>query len=401
MIDKRLFPAMLAALCVAQWLVFRAAGAPLPAPWDAVLPGLCVVGAAFLMTWAAEAAEMDLPQNIAVGLLALLAVLPEYAVDMYFAWKAGKNPVYAAYATANMTGANRMLIGLGWPAVFFVCWYRRGFRSISITERNAIELVTLLAATLYSFVLPIKGTLSLWDSAALLGLFIAYAWISSGAAVEEPELEGTAKLIAALPTGRRRGLVGTIFAFAAVGIGLAAGPFAEGVLSTGKRFGVEEFLLVQWLAPLASEAPEFIVAMIFSFKGKPGVGMRALLSSKVNQWTLLVGMIPFAYCLSSGKAVLFHLDSRQVEEILLTSAQSLFGLVLLLDLHFTLREAAALLILFVGQIFFPQPMARYAFAAIYVSVSGVLLLAQEHRRQRLSHIFKVSIVREPSKDRSA
>ena len=53
--------------------------------------------------------------------LALIAVLPEYAVDFAFAAKAGQDPEkYAPLALANMTGGNRLLIGVGWigfPAV--------------------------------------------------------------------------------------------------------------------------------------------------------------------------------------------------------------------------------------------------------------------------------------------
>ena len=67
-----------------------------------------------MLSWAAEVAQLDIPQALALALLALIAVLPEYAVDMYFAWMAGKNPSYTAFATANMTGANRLLIGVGW-----------------------------------------------------------------------------------------------------------------------------------------------------------------------------------------------------------------------------------------------------------------------------------------------
>ena len=45
---------------------------------------------------------------------------------MAFAWKAGQDPEFAPYAVANMTGANRLLIGLGWPAVVFIFWFRDG-----------------------------------------------------------------------------------------------------------------------------------------------------------------------------------------------------------------------------------------------------------------------------------
>ena len=88
-----------------------------PTPVETLLFGLTIVSAAFLLTWSAEAAERDVPRTLALAGLALVAVLPEYAVDVTFAWKAGKDPSYAAFATANMTGGNRLIIGLGWPLV--------------------------------------------------------------------------------------------------------------------------------------------------------------------------------------------------------------------------------------------------------------------------------------------
>ncbi|HEY7293840.1 MAG TPA: sodium:calcium antiporter, partial [Dehalococcoidia bacterium] len=96
----------------------------LPVAEATALYGLAIVGAAFLLTWACEAAERDISAALAVAFLALVAVLPEYAVDMTFAWKAGQDPQYAAYAVANMTGGNRLLVGLGWAAVVFVFWLK-------------------------------------------------------------------------------------------------------------------------------------------------------------------------------------------------------------------------------------------------------------------------------------
>jgi cation:H+ antiporter len=56
---------------------------------EALLFGLAIVGSAFLLSWAAEVAQIDIAAGLALALLALIAVLPEYAVDFVFAWKAG------------------------------------------------------------------------------------------------------------------------------------------------------------------------------------------------------------------------------------------------------------------------------------------------------------------------
>src|SRR6267142_2134741 len=105
-----------ASLVALQWIVLRLSGVHLPHLWGAILSGVGIFGAAVLLSWAAEAAQVDIPQSLALAFLALIAVLPEYAVDMYFAWQAGKDPTYTQYATANMTGANRLLIGFGCAA---------------------------------------------------------------------------------------------------------------------------------------------------------------------------------------------------------------------------------------------------------------------------------------------
>lgn len=384
----------LAVLACAPWLACRAMGVPPAQPWAVLAPGLCIFGAAFLLTWGAEAAEVDIPQSLSIGLLALIAVLPEYAVDMVFAWKGGKDPTYIPYATANMTGANRLLIGVGWPAVLLAYWWKHRRGSIQLSMDNAVELGVLLAATAYAFLLPIKGALTIVDTVCFVGLFGYYAWRASQHEAQEPELEGPAAMIGELPAVERRAAVGALFGFAAAAICLSAEPFAEAILDAGRHWGIEEFLLVQWLAPLASEAPEFIVAILFALKGKAGVAMRALISSKVNQWTLLVGLLPFVFDLSHGSLAPMPLDARQVEEIALTAAQSLFGIALLMNFEFTLTEALALLILFTAQILLHAPQARWTFAGVYLGGSVVLMLFSAKRRRQLVEIFRLTIGRQ-------
>src|ERR1700739_2537043 len=82
--------------------------------------GAAVVAASFLLAWAAEAAQIDVSGGLAVAVLGVIAVLPEYAVDLYYAYTAGHVPEYTQYAAANMTGSNRLLMGIGWPVVVLV-----------------------------------------------------------------------------------------------------------------------------------------------------------------------------------------------------------------------------------------------------------------------------------------
>ena len=370
-----------AVLLALQWIVLRVSGVHLPPYWEALFSGLGIFGAAFLLSWAAELAQLDIPQNLALALLALIAVLPEYAVDMYFAWMAGKDPVYTSYATANMTGANRLLIGVGWAAVVFTYWLKTRQPRVELEQSHSLEVFYLLIATLYSFLIPIKGTISILDALVLLTIFVFYMISASRAGMEEPELQGPAEWLAQLPVMARRVLTVLLFVAAGVTIYLAAEPFAEGLLATGRTAGIEEFILVQWLAPLASESPEFIVAILFALRANPGASLGTLLSSKVNQWTLLIGMLPLVYSLSGGHLGPMEMDARQREEILLTSAQSLFAVAVLANLSFSLGEAALIFVLFASQLFFTDATIRYAYALMYIALTvGLLASSRENRR---------------------
>ena len=145
-----------------------------------------------------------------------------------------------------------------------------------------VELGFLAVASLVAFTIPATGQISLLLGFALLGFFVFYLWRVSQAEAEEPDLVGPAATIGSLPQRPRRVLVVVLFAFAAVVIVASAEPFAQGLIATGRQLGVDEFLLVQWLAPLASEAPEFIVAILFAVRGKAGDAIGTLISSKVT-----------------------------------------------------------------------------------------------------------------------
>ena len=365
------------------WLVAHAFdGLGLPSEFTALLAGSAILGSAFLLSWACEVAERDIPQSLALLVLALVGVLPEYAIDLHFAWVAGKDPAYASYAIANMTGANRLLIGFGWTAVVLAACWKGRTRELTVHPRQQLELRFLAWATLYSFLIPLSGSVGLWDAVVLLALFFAYLRAALQGEYDEVELVGPARLIDVefQDMGRRAWAVG-LFVFAAASIYLSAEPFAESLVHLGQNYDVDEFLLVQWVAPLASESPEFVVALLFALKLRGSVGIGALVSSKVNQWTLLVGAIPITYAISLGAPRGLPLDARQVEELLLTSAQSLLATIMLADLRFSRREALVLGALFVGPLFFASTTARWWFTGLYL-VASFGLLTVGPRRQR-------------------
>ena len=362
-----------AAGITAPGVALRLSGTHPPEWASAVLFGVAIIGAAFLLAWAAEAVQLDVSQGLALALLALIAVLPEYAVDFVFTWKAGKDPdEFAPLALANMTGANRLLIGVGWSLVVLLAAWRihravagRGRESlppevkvdgaeffdtdVHLDRSHAIEISFLAVATLYSLTLPLKRTLTLVDSVVLVSLFALYVVRISRAPAEEPHLVGPAKVIGGLPRPRRRAAIAGMFVVSAAVILACAEPFAEALVHTGEKFGISTFLLVQWLAPLASEAPELLVAGLFAWRLNTNAALGALVSSKVKQWTLLVGTLPIVFALSAGAAHGLPIDAVQREELFLTAAQSAFGVAVLSSRSLSVREALALLGLFLSQ----------------------------------------------------
>jgi cation:H+ antiporter len=346
----------------------------LGAPVEALVYGAAIVGAAFILSWAAEAVQVDINAGMALALLALLAVLPEYAVDFVFTAKCGSeyaanggSPEVCGLSLANMTGANRVLVGVGWPLVVLVAtlavWNSRRSGSsrdasesptthsgeVRLAPTMSAEVTFLGIATLYSLTLWMRDTLTLIDMAVFFAIFAAYAWRLSKMPPTEPDLLGVSEYVGTRPTRVRRTWVIGMFAFAAIIILLAAEHFAESLVATGEELGISEFLLVQWVAPLASESPKLIVACLYAWRLKAGDSLGTLLSSKVNQWTLLVGSLPLVFAVTSGSFDGLPIDTEQRYELLITAAQSLFAVAVLIDLTLSFRGALMLLGLFSAQ----------------------------------------------------
>jgi cation:H+ antiporter len=193
-------------------------------PLEAALFGIAIVGAAFLLAWGAEVAQLDISAGLSLAFLALIAVLPEYAVSFVFAWQGGHAvdrfgaACHAPGATtdspcslvlANMTGANRILIGIGWAVIVFIAWYRwrkrgRRIREVTLERSHSVELSYLAIASAYSLTLPLKHSVTLVDGAILVAIFVLYTIRSSGGPTEEPHLVGPSRYVGSLPQARRR-----------------------------------------------------------------------------------------------------------------------------------------------------------------------------------------------------
>ncbi|MCP2271237.1 cation:H+ antiporter [Actinokineospora diospyrosa] len=399
-----------AAAVTAPGVYLGVTGTHLSPPLAALLFGVAVVGAAFVLSWVAEAVQVDISPGLAITVLALIAVLPEYAVDFVFAYEGGHafaehgpacvppgstDESSCGLALANMTGANRILVGVGWAAVVLLAAWRirRNGQDkprkagVTLERTDAVPLAFLGVATLYSLTLPLRHSITLIDAIVLVGIFILYAVRVAKAPPGDPDLEGVAKVLGEQPKVRRRLACAGLFAFAAAVILLVAENFAHALVETGTQVGISQFFLVQWLAPLASEAPELLVACLYAWRLKTTDALATLVSSKVNQWTLLVGTLPIVFAVASGSTSGLPIDAAQREELLLTAAQSLFAVSLLLSLTITVRGALVLFGLFVAQFVLagvlPESVKGVELVALSIAYLGAAVVVTVRSRRDL------------------
>jgi cation:H+ antiporter len=337
---------------------------------SASLYGMAIVGAAFMLAWAAEVVQLDIAAGLAIALLALIAVLPEYAVDFVLTASAGTEFLetgaaerFGHLALANMTGGNQLLIGFGWPLVVLLgTWRVRKLKStpaesegategaIHLARGQSVDIAFLAVATLYGMTLSLKESLTLVDAGVLVTIYVLYLMRLSNAPPEEPHLVGPSAYIGSLPRRRRRIINYTGFVVAAAVIIRSAEPFAHAIIEMGEEIGVSDFLLIKWIAPTASEAPELLVAALFAWRLASRTGLGALVSSKVNQWTLLVGTLPIVFAVFSRSFHGLPLDEIQRVELFVTASQSVFAVAILASRSMSTREALLMFGLFMAQV---------------------------------------------------
>src|SRR6185503_8567938 len=139
-------------------------------PAAAIWTTPAILFSAMLIAWAAESAQFFIAQGFALAILAWLQTLPEFAVEAVLAWKQ-----QVPLLMANLTGALRLLTGLGWPMIYFTAafFYRRkrGGRmmAIELADEHCVEVLGLWAAMAYVAVICWKGSLTVVDAAILIG----------------------------------------------------------------------------------------------------------------------------------------------------------------------------------------------------------------------------------------
>jgi cation:H+ antiporter len=382
------------ALLTVPWVAIEFLGGPdaagLSNGLTVTVSGIAILGASFMLAWGAETAEKDVPRAFAIAVLAVLAVAPEYAVDALYAFNAGDGGATATacsqftaqqietatggvaaachdanLAVANMTGANRILIGLGWSGIALYTVYRAGSdRDPSVEKKSGflankvhldrdigLEIAFLLIATAFAFFVPLLGGIDVIDTIILVGLYVAYiAIIVRGDVEDHEEQVGVPAYLQRRPFPERAASSVILFLYSGAMIFTAVHPFAHGLEVLGTSFGIPDFFMIQWIAPLASESPELIVVAYLVNKARSTAGFNALISSKLNQWTLLIGTLAVVYSFALGQVGTLPFDEKQTAEIWITAAQSLFAIAIITNFEISVREALVLLGLFVTQV---------------------------------------------------
>ena len=346
-----------------------------------------ILGSAFVVAWGAEAAQFYVSQGLALALLAWIQVLPEFAVEAVISWNRD-----IPLMTANFTGALLLLTGLGWPTiwtVYAVSRWRRGRRDvwkpIELDEEHAAEVVGLMPALLYWAWIIYKGSLGVLDSAVLLALYAGYLVVVNRIPPKEHEeiedVAAVARIVIGLAPLRRKLAIAALFLVGGAVLYLTAQPFLTSMIGLATVLGVSQFVFVQWVAPFLSELPEFMTTSYWArSRGKAGMALMNMVSSNVNQWTVLAAMIPIVYSLSLGHPSSVPIEEHRVE-LMLTLLQVTLGMVILANLNFQAYEAIGLLALWFVQ--FLVPHWREEVAIVYAVWLAVEIASALWRPGRL------------------
>ena len=370
-------------------LLMRVTGGAVPYPVQVVAYGAAVVAAAFMLAWATEAAQVDVGQGIVIAVVAFVAILPEYVVEMHYAFT-GR----AEYVTANLTGASRLLLGcsVALPAVVGLLRGRWGVApigSLSLASPHRLELAILALAGVWTLRGVTRGRLTTLDAVVLVGLYLLYLRRVAAIGGGGPPPIGVAAQIEALPRGLRRRWVGGLMVYAATVILLTAVPFGDAVLGTGSLAGISPYLLLQWIVPIATEAPELVIAFVLLTHGRGGQSLAVLLAGAVSQYTLALGTVPLAYQVGAGVGPL-PLPGRERIELVLSTGVALYAVASLIMLRLSRGDSAMMLVLFTAQFLLPSAFTRFALAIVFWVVAVDILWSERRHLPLLAATLRRS-----------
>jgi cation:H+ antiporter len=361
-------------------LFVRLTGGVVPYPLQLVAYGAAVVSAAFILAWACEAAQAEVARGAVVAAVAFVAVLPEYIVEVHFAFTGS-----AEYVSANLTGASRLLLGVCIALPAAIAALPRRLRSASagpirLAPAQRVELGILGLAAVWALRAVVRGQLTTFDAVVLLGLYALYVRRSAASESDAPEPLGVAAELSSLPPDQRKRWVRGLMVFAAVVILLTAVPFGDAVLGSGQLVGISPYLLLQWVVPVATEVPELVVAFVLLTHGRGGQSVAVLLAGAVSQYTLALGTLPIAYTVGAGVGPL-PLAGRERIELFLSIAVALFAVASLVTLRLSRADATIMLVLFTIQFLLPSVVTRVALAVAFMALA-IDVLSHDRRYLR-------------------
>lgn len=337
--------------------MFVAAATPLREVGPAALlwAAPCLLLASLAITWGAESAQFFIAQGFALAILAWLQTFPEFAVEAVLAWHQ-----QVPFLLANLTGALRMLTGLGWPMIYFAAAVvhrkRTGqpLRQIRLSPEHSVEVVGLLAPLIYAAFILWKGSIHIYDSIVLASIYAVYLFTLSKMPPQEEEgmdeLERIPRAIVCSPRWRRIVLITLCFVGGGALIYFTAEPFLGGLMALALWLGIPSFVFIQWMAPFVSEFPEMASTFYWARTvTRAPMALMNMVSSNINQWTLLIAMLPAVYSLSRGSVSGFVLDDRQKLELAMTIGQALVGMLFLMNMQLAWWEATVLFVLWALQ----------------------------------------------------
>jgi len=212
-------------------------------------------------------------------------------------------------------------------------------------------------------------------SFVLIIIYLIYLFITSKKESTESEFVGISKYLANLPKLTRITTNILLIIFSAVTIFIVSHPFVESLIHIGGKFGIDEYYLIQWLAPLASESPEIIIASLFAMKGRSLESISIILSSQANQMSLLIGSMGAIFSFATSSIISFPLNNAQGVEFLLTAAFAFLQISMILWGKFKLQMPIFFLIIFFVQLIITDASIRsyfsiaiFIFALIYLTL---------------------------------
>lgn len=317
-------------------------------PYAALWTAPAILLSAMLIAWAAESAQFFMAQGFALAILAWLQTLPEFAVEAVLAWHQ-----QVPLLLANLTGALRLLTGLGWPMIYATAAfyhkrkYGKPLNEIVLEPEHCVEVIGLLVSLIYMTFVYFKASLNVWDALVLTLIYVAYLFVLSKMPPQKEEgiedLERIPRaIVTATPAVRTAAIVG-LFLGGGLLIYFTAEKFLGSLLSVSAVLGIPSFVFVQWVAPFVSEFPEKVSAFYWARTvNRASMALMNMVSSNINQWTLLTAMLPIVYSISRGSLSSIPFDQQQELELLMTLGQSLVGMLFLVNMKLAWWEAAAL-----------------------------------------------------------